>query len=431
MDNKSEKKKLYYGWIVAFCCTMLAFSVNAMGNNAISFYVVPVSETFGVNRATINLFLFTIGALSRTIFGFFFGKLTRQYGVKRLMIVAFIFVLSGYLSYSCADNIYMIGLGSALYGVAHAIGTLSSYNVIINNWYIKNKGIVLGILNTAVGAGGMVINPLVGNWIKNYGWNRSFLNTLLLISAIAIPALIFIKESPDKMGLQAWGAEMHMDKNTSINSLASSNTRETPVPFSRIMKTERFWLLVAILFLIGFCIIPSYSNTIPALYACNIDSNYITNTLAVLIPFGIVIGHLTSGVLYDRFGLIPLMTTAVTIVTTGMINMSFLTSFSSEPILILTVLCIGYGNAISLGTLSHIINNIFYDHKQSFSVLFGCLFAIQNVGSMIGSPVTGVLYDKTGNYKIAYQIAACLLIVMYILLCVTMKLRKRYIESTY
>lgn len=418
-----KDKKAFYGWVVVICCTLLAFSVNAMGNNALSFYVAPVSKTFGVNRATTNFALFTMGLLTRTIVGLFFGKLAARFGVKPLMVVGLVIALAGYFTYSFASNILMIELGSALYGIAHAIGTLSSYNVIINNWFIKSKGMVLGIINTAVGVGGMVINPLVGQWITRYGWNQSFLNTTMLIAAIAIPSLIFVKESPSQMGQMALGAQETNERKAQANR--ASDAQGPVLTVRRALRMDRFWLLAAVQLLIGFSMGPCFSNAIAAFLSVGVNAEFVSNVLAVFIAFGVTVGHLTAGWLYDRFGLGTLMDAAAVIVGIGLILMGVVTASSPAPLLIFVVICIGYSNTVSLGTLSHMINNVLATERADFSGLFGCLFAIQNVGIMIGSPVSGMIFDKTGSYRLAYWISALLLIVMLILLRIALRLSKQ------
>lgn len=419
-----KKTKFFYGWIVVLSCTLLAFSVNAMGNNALTFYVASISDAFQVNRATTNFMLFTMGLLTRTVLGLFFGRLTARFGVKRLMVAGIGFVIAGYMAYAFAGNIMMIGLGSALYGIAHAIGTLSSYNVIINNWFTKNKGLMLAVINTAVGVGGMVINPLVSGWIQRFGWNQSFLNTIILIVAIAIPSLLFVREAPHTTDTPepvkgAPPAEGKPAKPIAVEP-------EGPVlALRQALHETRFWLLVAIELLIGFSMGPSFSNAIPALRALGVEPALVANVLSVLIAFGIVIGHVSSGLLFDRFGLGLLMNVAVGVVSAGMVVMGFMTATSPVPLLVFTMLCIGYGNALSLGTLSHMINSVFARERKDFSSLFGFLFAVQNIGVMIGSPVSGMFFDHTGSYQYAYWLSVILLILSLVLLRLTLRLADR------
>ena len=201
----AKKHRIYYGWIVVLSCSMLAFSVNAMGNNSLSFYVIPLSETFGITRALLNFCLFTVGAITRTVCGFFYGHLVKRFGVKSLMVAGCLMAVGAYVLFSQSTGIVMIALGSGLYGLAHSIGTFSAYNSIINNWFIEKRGRVLGIVNVSVGLGGMVINPLASNWILAQGWNASFLFTAMLIAAIAIPALFLVRVTPARMGLEPLG----------------------------------------------------------------------------------------------------------------------------------------------------------------------------------------------------------------------------------
>ncbi len=406
-----KRTKLFYGWIVVLSCTLLAFSINAMGNNTLSFYVASISDTFHVNRATTNFMFFTMGLITRTVLGLFFGRLAVRFGVKRLMVVGMGFVLAGFMAYSFADNIWMIGIGSALYGIAHAIGTLSSYNVIINNWFTKNKGLMLAVINTAVGFGGMLINPLVSLWIERFGWNQSFLYTAILMAAIAIPSLVFIREKPKPGEAEAGDKAV----NPAAQRAGGKGT------LRHLFGTTRLWLLVAVQLLIGFTVGPCFSNSIPALRALGVNPALVSQVLSLLLALGIVIGHVSTGLLFDKFGLVSLMNTAVGIVGVGLVCMGFLTADSTVALLVFTVLCIGYSNALQLGTLSHMINDVF-TRQEDFTALFGFLFAVQNIGIMIGSPVSGMIFDHTGSYRIAYWLSAGLLLVMLALLRLALRL---------
>lgn len=409
-----KRTHFFYGWVVVLSCTLLAFSVNAMGNNTLSFYVTSISDAFHVNRATTNFMFFTMGLITRTVLGLFFGRLAVRFGVKRLMIAGMGFVLAGFMAYSFADGIWMIGLGSALYGVAHAIGTLSSYNVIINNWFTKNKGLMLAIINTAVGFGGMLINPLVSMWIEKYGWNQSFFYTAILMAAIAIPSLVFIREKPRSGEGEA-----------ALKPAAAAPVRAgSKGSLRHNFRVPRFWLLVAVQLLTGFAVGPSFTNAIPALRALGVNTALISSVLSLLIALGIVIGHVSTGLLFDRFGLVSLMNTAVGIVAVGLICMGFLSAGSPVALLVFTVLCIGYSNALQLGTLSHMINDVFAREKD-FTALFGFLFAVQNIGIMIGSPVSGMIFDHTGSYRIAYWLSAALIVLMLALLRLALRLARR------
>ena len=415
--------KLYYGWVVAICCTMLAFSLNAMGNNSLTFYITPVAEALGASRAAINFAFFTMGMLSRTACGFFFGRLAGRFGIKRLMVVGFLFVVAGFTTFSLATNIVMIGIGSALYGVAHAIGTMSSYNVIINNWFVKNKGIALGILNTSIGLGGMVINPLVSHWIIQHGWNQSFLNTIILISAIAIPSLFLVKESPEKAGVAGESAE-----NVAASPQGAPGAADIPEAapsLGALIKTTRFWMVAAVMFLVGFSVYTSFINAIPSLQATGLPPAFTANILSVVLALGITVGHLLSGYIYQKHGLTALMTVSTLVVGAGMVSMGFLHADSGTLVPILTIFGVGYGNVLALGVLMHLINNIFVGQKKYFSGLFGCLFAIQNTGSIIGAPITGAIFDRTGTYQAGYLMSAALLVVIYILFRISLRMVKK------
>jgi len=421
------KKKFFYGWVVAICCTMLAFSINAMGNNSMSLYVAPVSAAFGISRTTMNFSLFTTSLFAKTLCGFFYGSFVKKFGIKKLMILGGIFATSAYLIFSQATSVVFIVIGGVIYGIAHSIGTFSAYNAIINNWFIKRKGLMLGVVNTSVGLGGMVINPLAGSWIQNLGWNTSFLYTGLLIGAIALPALCLVKIRPEDVGQVALGSE-DAPKAAAAGAKAVAPSRPV-LSLKDCMKTSRFWMLAGIQVFSGLAIGPAFSNVIPSLNAMGLDPLYVSGVLAVILSAGGAIGNITSGMIYDRFGLRVQYFTIGSLMLVGYIIMSMLNIQSSTVLFVISAACIGYGNSFSLGTLSHLINTVFGFGRTDFSALFGFLFALSNAGNMIGAPVSGWIYDMTGSYAASYIIAAVSLVIVLTLINTAITMGKRVLAK--
>jgi MFS family permease len=403
----AKRQRIYYGWIVAVCCSLLAFSVNAMGNNSLSFYVVPLSRAFGTSRALLNFCLFTVGAITRTLVGFVYGNLVKKFGVKPLMVAGVALAVGAYLLFSSAAGIVTIALGSGMYGIAHSIGTFNAYNSIINNWFIHKRGRVLGIVNVSVGLGGMVINPLAGNWIASLGWNASFLFTAMLIAAIAIPAVILVRVSPAKMGLEPLGF--------GTDSAPAVANEADKLSLQGAMRTLRFWMIASVQFCIGFAITQGFASIIPHLNNAGVNSALIANVLSIVLAAGAAVGAFTSGLVYDRFGLRTLFITIGSIQMAGIVIAGVLNAATPVVLLALSVFCIGYGNSLSLGTLPHMINHAFGYGRTNFGALFGWLFAISNAGNILGSPFVGMLFDRLGSYRGSYILAAVILLAVLVL----------------
>ena len=68
---------------------------------------------------------------------------------------------------------------------------------------------------------------------------------------------------------------------------------------------------------------------------------------------------------------------------------------------------------------------MFAAQQKDLSALFEFLFAVQTIGIMIGSPVSGMIFDHTGSYAIAYWLSAGLIILMLGLLRIALRLARK------
>nr|WP_162990751.1 MFS transporter [Maliibacterium massiliense] len=418
--TKQQKNARFYGWTVLVACILLAFSINAMGNNTRTFYVNPLSEAFGASKAAVNVALFTVGLLSRTLCGFFYGRFVQRLGIKRLMVLGCALAVGAFLVQAWAPNLFWVGVGTVCYGIAHAIGTFSAFNAILNNWFIKRKGLVLGLVNASVGFSGMLVSPLVGAWIARAGWNSAFFYTALLMAGIAVPALCLIRVRPQEMGQLPLGYAQ--DQPDAPAGAATCPDRQR-VTLPRAMRTLSFWLLVAAHVVLGLIVSPVFSNVAPSLQSMGYDALFVAGPVSIVLSFGFMVGNVLTGLIYDRFGLKTLIVSTVGINALGILAMAFVTRSAPGALLYLSAACIGYGNALTLGLIAHLINHIYGYGRTDFAALHAFLFATNNAGAMFGAPLAGAVFDWLGSYTLTFYAAAAGLVLVAALLLTAIRRR--------
>ena len=163
------KRDGHYGWVVA----TLTFLYILFSSSAVSIPSVLI-------RPMADELHMTIGELSAAqgvrfaLFGLvapFAGGLMLRYGPRRMVALSGGLTLLGLLlTATMTTKLQMwLGLGTLL-GIAAGLTALQLNAVVASRWFTVRRGLVLGLLNSAVASGALLFLP-VGAWIsEHWGW---------------------------------------------------------------------------------------------------------------------------------------------------------------------------------------------------------------------------------------------------------------------
>lgn len=239
--------RVHYAWIVV-AVTFLTL-LTAVGIRATpSVLIVPLEQAFGWSCGLIS-FAISISIVLYGLMGPFTAALMQQIGIRRTVLLALALIAT-----SVAASTFMtapwqlvltwgfgVGLGTGV--TAPVLGA-----IIVNRWFNKQQGLVMGIITASTATGQLVFLPLLASVAEAEGW-RSVVWIAACVAAAMIPVvLLLLPESPAEIGAKAYGA--------SDDAIARSAPRANPitVAFSALgrgAKSGGFWLLFASFFVCG------------------------------------------------------------------------------------------------------------------------------------------------------------------------------------
>ena len=170
-----------------------------------SVFFLPVAQSLGLSHAATAL-PFALSRAEGGIMGPITGWLIDRFGVRPLMFFGTLIVGIGYILLSQTSTY----LGFLLvYLLVISVGASTSFmqatTASLNMWFVKKRGIVMGINSAAFRLGGAVMVPLLSFAILTYTWqSAAFWVGLLMIIVITPLALVF-KRSPESVGLRPDG----------------------------------------------------------------------------------------------------------------------------------------------------------------------------------------------------------------------------------
>lgn len=188
----------FYGYIITaagFVIWMVGFGIS----NTFGIFYKPMMEDFGWTRAD-TVFAFSLGTFMMAVLSIVSGWLTDRLGPRIVVTVLGSFLGIAYLMMANTNTLWQFHLS---YGVIASIGmsvTSTPIMATVARWFVRRRGLMTGIVQAGLGIGGLILVPLTGGLILNYGWRTTYwvLGIIALIGII-LPGL-FLKRDPRDAG---------------------------------------------------------------------------------------------------------------------------------------------------------------------------------------------------------------------------------------
>ena len=397
-------RRIHPGWIVALVAFLAL--VGAAGFRAApSVLMLPLEEEFGFSRAELSVAV-SVNLLFYGLMAPFAAALMARFGLRRVTTIALIFVAAGSALSIFATAPWMLVL---TWGVLIGLGTGSMALVfaatVADSWFVKNRGLVVGILTAGSATGQLAFLPFIALLVENSGWRQAS----LLVAAgalVVIPlVLIWVRNHPVDIGMTPYGAPEGWTYDKPERRNAAKVAIGTLV---RASKHRTFWALVA-----GFAICGATTNGlvgthfIPSAHDHGMPQTVAAGLLALVGIFDIV-GTIASGWLTDRFNPRILLAAYYAFRGLGLLVLPFLLSATVQPPIIIFVVIYGLDWVATVPPTVALCRELF---GKDGPVVFGWVFAAHQIGAAIAAFTAGALRDVTGEYTAAWFGAAALCLV--------------------
>ncbi len=241
---------LYYGWVVvalAFLGNLAATSIRS----APSVLIHPLEAEFGWSRTAIS----SAASLNLLLLGVFAplgGWLIDRVGPRRVILGCLTATAAGVAATMFIRELWqLIFLWGIVLGVATAV-TPSLGPSVAARWFVRRRGLALGILTNANAAGQVIFLPLLMALVVYNGW-RAALMVIVVPSVLLVPAmLLWMRDNPGDIGLEPYGAgeEKFFPASRGVYARALKPTAFASV--GEVLRSPSFWFLSGSFFVCGF-----------------------------------------------------------------------------------------------------------------------------------------------------------------------------------
>ena len=410
------RSKIHPAWIVA-AITFGTLFASAGFRSAPSVLILPLEEEFGWRRDVISAAI----AINVLLFGLtapFAAALMDRFTIRKVVMSALSVISLGALLTIWMNQSWHLLL---LWGVVVGIGTGSMALVfaatIANRWFVKKRGLVIGVLTAAGASGQLVFLPTLANLAQDPGWRASSL--MISIAAFLMVPLIylFLKEDPQSINTTPYGAES--DWQPPI--LEKGNAAKVAVDALRdASKVRNFWYLVGSFFVCGLSTSGLIgTHFIPAAHDHGMSQVTAASLLALIGVFDVV-GTITSGYLTDRIDPRKLLFFYYSLRGLSLFLLPSILFSTVELSTLVFVIFYGLDWIATVPPTVMLCRQVLGPEKGA--IIYGWVFAAHQIGGSIAAFGAGVLRIKFGDYAAAFYITGVLcLITSYFVLQITLK----------
>lgn len=407
-----KKNQLHYAWFIL--AAVILIRGFAGGLNIISaLFLSPVAGELGVGIGSLSIY-FSITSVIMVLWLPTAGKLINQYDVRMVVLAGTALQTLAFICFGFGNRVTVWYLLAVPYAMGATILVNLLGPILINRWYAKNTGLMLGIQMAFVGLFGAVFQPAASRLIASRGWRTAyFLGGAIAFVAVLVSALLLLKNRPQDIGLLPYGQE----HSASGNSPKKQPNNLVNIDEKTAVRSVSFYLLI--LFMISITGVGVFMQHIPTYGAALGYSLHRTGTALTFASLGSAIGSIAIGMISDRIGVLK---TCYGILTVGLVAVTgFLFSRNSFALFGASTFLHGLTSS-GVMVLAPILTIKFYGQKD-YEKIYAKISMGAPLASIILIPLYGFIYDLTEDYFFVLLGIAGLLLLA--LLCISLGWKKR------
>lgn len=377
-ETKPESKPAG-GWPALLASFFVLYVAFSFGLFSLPIFYPQLVKAMHWSRAEAagggSIVLLLIGLLSPLI-----GALADRYTPKLVMIVGMVLVGMSLLLLSTARDLTTYYSFCALMGVGGSAVSLVPTSMLIAPWFARNRGAAIGLINAAVGLGGLTAPRLGNALVSSYGISGAFLR---LSGFLAIPLLLVLFLVPRRSERQARGGHSHRI-----------------VGAGQVLGMPMFWMFGFALFFSAHTLTAVQQHLVLYLTGHGVSASDAAWGLSILLGSS-GLGKILGGYVADRRDTRASLLVSIVFLALGVVGI-----WSADPhgltlvYLIAALFGLGYGGVFNAPPL------ISFERfgTERVGTVLGLLTMFFGLGTSSGGLVAGAIFDATHSYERSFQL---------------------------
>jgi len=401
VSQREARKRPFYGWYVVAAASFHGMFGNGVVSSGFSIFFQSIRSDLNVSY-TAMAFVFSLSRAEGGLGGPLVGWLVDRYGARRMILVGGITAGIGLVFVSRATEYWQfIVLFVGVVSVGKTAGLGQTLMAVVNQWFVRRKGLALSTLMTSFAGGGAIVVPLLGLGIATIGWRATLMYAGIFIVCITIPVAKVIRSRPEDMGLGPDGdpleaedpADAGQEDSEAARARSDSDGYGPDFTVRQTLRTSAFWFL-----LLGLTVRVSATNAIiihifPMLEDKGFDEQqaalFVSAMFFIAIPL-----RFGMGVAGDYLSPRKILFVGMNGAALGLLALYLLDGI---PAVVLFI--IGFSLVEGITSVNWLMVGNYFGRSR-FASIMGFMSLFHNAGMMVSPIFSGWIRDTTGSYDI-------------------------------
>jgi MFS family permease len=252
MPAPRQQPKFFYGWYIVAVGFLSHLACAFHMSSTLSVFLKPLTEDLAVSRGLFSLLRsgeILIGAAMAPLV----GPLVDRYGGRWLMAGGALVAGAGFILLSQVSSYWQfLALRWTFITIGGVFMCHMVVSVTVSRWFVRRRGRAIAIASLGQGVSKVLIPVVTATLFVWAGWRGTWsIFGIMTLVLIVIPALIFMRRSPEDMGLRPDG-DAPDGVNAGVTAAhqgiaqAAIHTDEILWTWREVLRTRTFWIVCVI-----------------------------------------------------------------------------------------------------------------------------------------------------------------------------------------
>ncbi|MBQ7624985.1 MAG: MFS transporter [Clostridia bacterium] len=387
------KKKFDYKWVIMIVCFLTIFCSLGFASGPKSLYTNSITKFLNIKRSLFSI-NDSIRYVMTAIISLFFAPISKKLGIKRMVGIGFLLLVASCLTYAYATELWHFYIGGFLIGSGFALCSTTAIGYIITRWFTTNRGTVTGFCLAGNGLGTAFISQFIEPMIDSApdGYKTAYKFTALLLFAVGIVIMIFLREAPKNSEAPAEPFKKKKPRTATWVGITFDDAKK--MPYFYVMLVCMFFT-GAVLQAISGVSFPHIKDVVLLHNDPAFDTSFIATTVSIH-AIALTAAKFLSGFSSDKLGI---RTTAFIIHFISGVAILMLAAVTpgSYTLAFIYEIIISFAMPLETVIALMIVSELF--GEKDYAKLIGINTAVMTFGYAVGTPILNYVYDKFGTYR--------------------------------